>query len=264
MKITSVGDNCIDHYVLTNSKSAGGNSINVAVYLHRLGLDASYVSAVGNDENGKFILSELSKKGVDVSHVDIAEGSTAVTEVKLVDGERILGDYDEGVLETFKLSEKQKKFILQHDMICSALWGNIHNDLKFFKDNGMIVAFDGATRPFDVAGKIAMKSSDYFFFAVDEYKPSMKEEVRKTMKEIKEFVSKHVIATLGEHGSMVYDGKNFYDFGIIKCDVVDTMGAGDSYIAGYLKGISDGFSIEKCMEEGAKSATTTIGYFGAW
>ncbi|WP_252255885.1 PfkB family carbohydrate kinase [Mediterraneibacter faecis] len=42
------------------------------------------------------------------------------------------------------------------------------------------------------------------------------------------------------------------------------MGAGDSYIAGFLTGIVDGLSIEGAMEKGAANATETLKYFGAW
>ena len=42
------------------------------------------------------------------------------------------------------------------------------------------------------------------------------------------------------------------------------MGAGDSYIAGFLTGIVQGQSIEKAMEMGASCSTETLGYFGAW
>ena len=42
------------------------------------------------------------------------------------------------------------------------------------------------------------------------------------------------------------------------------MGAGDSYIAGFLKGMIDGESIETAMKMGAANATETLKYFGAW
>ena len=47
-------------------------------------------------------------------------------------------------------------------------------------------------------------------------------------------------------------------------DVVDTMGAGDSYIAGFLNAIIHGKSIIESMRAGAENATETIKYFGAW
>ena len=49
-----------------------------------------------------------------------------------------------------------------------------------------------------------------------------------------------------------------------KRQLVDSMGAGDSYIAGFLTGIVDGLSIEGAMEKGAANATETLKYFGAW
>ena len=69
---------------------------------------------------------------------------------------------------------------------------------------------------------------------------------------------------MGKDGSLCYDGKDYHSFGIIECDVVDTMGAGDSYIAGFLEGIVSGLAIEECMTEGAKTAAETLQYFGAW
>ncbi len=264
MKLASVGDNCIDNYVNTGDVFAGGNSVNVSVYFKRLGGDSSYIGVVGNDKYGGHVIEQVRSKGVDTSHINILKGSTAITQVELVDGERVLGDYNEGVSEDFKLTDEQKSFILNHDIVATGLWGNIHNDLKYFKDKGMIVAFDGATRPFDPAGIIAANSTDYFFFAIDNYTDDKLGTVKRDMKKIHSKGAKHVIATLGEKGSMVYDGKDFYTFGIVKCDVIDTMGAGDSYIAGYLKGVLEGHDIPKCMELGAKNASETISYKGAW
>ena len=42
------------------------------------------------------------------------------------------------------------------------------------------------------------------------------------------------------------------------------MGAGDSYIAGFLFGIKEGLDIGECMRRGAANATETLKYFGAW
>lgn len=75
---------------------------------------------------------------------------------------------------------------------------------------------------------------------------------------------KLVIAMRGEKGSLCFDGKDFHEFGIVECDnVVDTMGAGDSYIAGFLSAIGEGSQIDEAMKIGALTATETIQYFGA-
>ena len=70
---------------------------------------------------------------------------------------------------------------------------------------------------------------------------------------------------MGGDGSLCWDGSEFHRFGIVPCEnMVDSMGAGDSYIAGFLLGITEGLPIEKAMEKGAASATVTLGYFGGW
>lgn len=74
-----------------------------------------------------------------------------------------------------------------------------------------------------------------------------------------------VVAMRGEKGSLCFDGKEFHEFGVVKCyNVVDTMGAGDSYIAGFLSAIGEGAQIDEAMKIGALTATETIQYFGAW
>ena len=73
-----------------------------------------------------------------------------------------------------------------------------------------------------------------------------------------------VTATLGENGSVAYDGKEFVTGGISGTNVVDTLGAGDSYIAGFLSKALEGEPLKNCMEAGAEKAALTIGHFGAW
>ena len=73
-----------------------------------------------------------------------------------------------------------------------------------------------------------------------------------------------VVVTRGSKGSLAWDGKQRYCYGIAKCEVVDTMGAGDSFIAGFLYGILQGRSIPEAMEAGAENSAVTLGYSGAW
>jgi fructoselysine 6-kinase len=63
---------------------------------------------------------------------------------------------------------------------------------------------------------------------------------------------------------MSYDGDELAKFGITECEVIDTMGAGDSYIAGFLMGVLEEKSIIECMKKGAMSSSKTLGYYGAW
>lgn len=261
MKIGTVGDNCMDSYKEMGKAFPGGNPVNVAVYYVRLGGEASYVGVVGDDQYGPLMVNSIANKGVDASHIHTLPGKTAVTEISLVDGDRVMDSYDEGVLADFKLTEEDIDFLAGHDLVVSSVYGNVHNSFKDIRAKGVKLAFDASDVPEREASKIAVKNCDYFFYSNDD---GDTEEVRAQMKALKEEGPELVICMQGDKGSIVYDGKDFHKFGIIECDVVDTLGAGDSYIAGFLKGIMEGKTIEESMKMGAANSSETIGYFGAW
>ena len=76
---------------------------------------------------------------------------------------------------------------------------------------------------------------------------------------------KIAVATFGEKGSLSYDAAGYHEGPIyLARKVVNTVGAGDSYIAGFLGGLADGRPVEECMHLGAATATDTLQYFGAW
>ena len=83
----------------------GGNPVNVSVYSLRLGMEASYTGVVGSDKYGQIMIDALKAKGVDTSHVRRVPGSTAITHVELVDGERVFGDYGRGSPRLFQADE---------------------------------------------------------------------------------------------------------------------------------------------------------------
>lgn len=261
IRIAAVGDNCIDFYENTGEYYAGGNPVNVAVYVKRMNGHSSYTGVVGNDNYGKFMIEAIKAKGVDTSHIRILDGKTAVTHVELKDGDRILGDYEEGVMAEFKLTEEDIEFLCSHDLVVTGIWGMIESELHKIKERGVPVAFDFADKIDHEITQKALSNVDYAFFSCDQMS---NEELHEFMKYIKTKGPSIVVVTRGEKGSIAYDGNEFTEFGIIECEVVDSMGAGDSYIAGFLLGILEGKSIAECMKKGAQNSSETIGYYGAW
>lgn len=264
MKLAAVGSNCIDFYNNIEGGKAypGGGPVNMAVYTLRLGGKASYIGPVGDDVYGKIMLDAIAAKGVDTSHLHVKPGKTAVSQVELIDSDRVFGDYEEGVLETYALSEEDMDFVCAHDVVICDLWGKVEGQYKDLKARGMVTAFDCANRPEDEASQVAMPYTDYLFFSSDD---SDSPELRQQIKDYHAKGPKLVITMMGGDGSLCYDGKAFHKYGIVPCDnLVDTMGAGDSYIAGFLFGLVEGLSIEEAMHKGAANATETLKYFGAW
>jgi len=260
LKIATVGDNCMDVYENLGKAYPGGNPVNVSVYFTRMGGEASYTGVVGTDGYGALLKKAVAEKGVDVSRVRTVEGSTAITHVELIDGERVMGEYEEGVLADFTLTDEDVEYLGSQALVVSALWGNCQQYFPAIREKGAKIAYDAATRPDDAAVKEAMPFVNYLFFSAEADTPALREQMQRLYGQGPELVT----ATLGETGSLVYDGKDFTPHGITSCPVVDTMGAGDSYIAGFLFGLLNREPISACMQRGADSAAVTIGYFGAW
>ena len=261
IKLAAVGDNCMDVYDRTGEAYPGGNPVNVAVYTLRLGGNASYTGVVGTDQYGSLMRAAVASKGVDVSHLKTAPGATAVSHVEIANGNRVFGDYEEGVMAGFRLTPEDIDFLCSHDLVVTGLWGMIAGDLPALRARGVPVAFDFADKRTDPTLDLAIPYVDYAFFSYD---GADGETLRTFLRSMQARGPKVAVATRGEAGSMAYDGSQFYEYGIVPCRVVDTMGAGDSYIAGFLFGLLRGKSIPDCMALGAQSSSVTLQYSGAW
>lgn len=260
-RIACIGDNCIDSYDETGERYPGGNPVNVSVYFQRLGTPSSYIGAVGNDENGKMIIDSLKEKNVDVSHVKVLEGKTAITHVQRIGGERVFGESDTGVTAKLTLTEEDLSFITEHDLAVTGVWGYTEPFLPMLKERGIPIAYDASNYPTLPHSQEGMKYADYVFFSDD---ASEEELLRKQMQSIAAMGPKVVVAMRGSLGSLAMEGEQYETYGIVNCKVVDTMGAGDSYIAGFLKAHLEGADLKACMKSGSENAAITIGYKGAW
>lgn len=259
-RLAAVGDNCMDVYDRTGEAYPGGNPVNVAVYTVRLGGTASYTGVVGTDAYGDLMRASIAGKGVDVSHLRSQAGSTAVSHVELVNGDRVFGDYEEGVMADFRMTDGDLDFLAGHDLVVTGLWSHTAPDLPKLKARGVPVAFDFADKQADPALDLALPYVDYAFFSHD----GTEEEVREFLRAAQKKGPKLAVATRGERGSLAFDGERFYEYGIVPCTVADTMGAGDSFIAGFLFALLRGGDIPACMAQGAACSSVTLQYSGAW
>ena len=257
------GSHCIDYYTNLSGGTpfVGGGPLNSAVHIRSLGIDAMYAGAVGSDEYGKLILHELQKHGVDTFRVRIMEGRSALCRVILEEGERILGDYDEGVLADFALDDEDLRIIADAGICLCDFWGRQENSFAKLKEFGAKIAFDCADRPDDPIMQKVLPYVSYLFFSADEDSDALREK----MKALRDKGPLSVTATLGASGSLTLDETGFTFCEAEKADAaIDSMGAGDSYIAGFLYGVLNGYSAYECMRQGSKLASKALAYHGAF
>ena len=262
MKVAEIGDNCIDLYERLDRKYTTGNVVDTGVNLKKLGAEVSIISTTGSDENGKWMIESLRSEGLDISHLKVAEGPTAVTYMDMIGNDRVHGDYVEGVLADMVFDEEDIRFACTHDLVHSALWGMAEKALPKIAASGTPVAFDYADRLDHPLVEETLPYVSYGFYSyhhgrdafIDEF---LKDKVDRGMK--------IAVATFGEEGSLAYDKDGFHKGKIVPAkEVVNTVGAGDSFIAGFLYGILSGWSVEECLQKGAEVASAVVQVFEPW
>ncbi|MCR4952314.1 MAG: fructoselysine 6-kinase [Solobacterium sp.] len=260
--LASFGSSCIDYYVNLNGGTAfaGGGPVNSAVIAASLGIRAKYVGAVGSDAYGAYLLRCMREKGVDTSRVHVVDGESALCEVTLADHERILGDYREGVLADFKLNEEDMRQIAEADICLCDLWGNQAEFFPKLKEAGACIAFDCADTPDDSRAQAVIPYCDLLFFSAEEDTPALREKMRS----LQDQGPRIVVATLGSRGSLALQ-EDFVCCEACQPDaVIDSMGAGDTYIAGFLAGILNGMTLAEAMKQGSRLAAAALSYYGAF
>jgi fructoselysine 6-kinase len=257
MRVVTVGDNCIDDYEKLQISYPTGNSVDFAIHLSRLGVPTSIVSITGDDENGDRMINLLMKNEINLSHFNRVIGNTAVTKMDMVGKDRVHVKYLEGVLANFILTKEDIEFINGHDIVHTSIWGKVNDKLSTFKQSGALVIFDFSVKLENKEVEFILPHVDYAFFSYEQHDKYIED----YMKWAKEFGPKVVIVTLGDKGSIAYDGKEFYKEGIVEVPLVNTVGAGDSFIAGYTHGIINHKGIQDCLQHGATVASKVVQIF---
>lgn len=254
-----VGDNCIDDYAELGKKYPGGNALNIAIYASRYpGVEADYLGVVGTDENGEYLLDEIKKQGLATDKIIVKEGENAVTRILIRDGDRVFDDYSEGV---------QKNAVLlletipqEFDLVHFVVWGFGREHVPSIK--GSVLSCDFSSKLDDERTGI-MRYLDYSFFSGGHLIREDADPVEK-VKELKNRTRGVVVMTLGEHGSIAYDGAQIFRGEALPVDVVDTLGAGDAYIAAFLVSRLKGKTIQDSIATGHIAARDICKRLGAW
>ncbi|WP_026476598.1 PfkB family carbohydrate kinase [Alkaliphilus transvaalensis] len=259
-KIVGVGENIMDYYLKQKKYHYGGTVINFLMNLSKnKNYSLSYVGPFATDERGNEFKDFIRSAGIDVSYADLIEGNTAISIIDSVKGERIFKEKKHGVYEEFELTEEQLAFIQQHDHIHASVMGRMIQHLGPSKGNATISYDFSILRGLTTINK-CIDWVDYSFFSGEDLEHQRSEIINGVNLK----AGQQIIFLMGSKGSCVYDGDKLYECPAKKIEVVDTLGAGDSYIAGYIARILEGGTPKEAMEmatEWASSACQKIGGF---
>jgi len=238
----------------------GGSSAIVAHNLSKLGARTCFFSRMGDDSMGDACVERLLEGGVDVSGIRrVSNGSkTGLTVILQRDGWRniltYLGTISQLAFEDIDMSRLRS---CRHLHICSlylqhTLRPRMGDLFQAAKSAGLTISLDTNDDPDD-------RWEDLWDLLryVDVFLPNESEarritgnnDVELAMERLAKVVPT-VSVKLGPNGAMAQRGKERVLLPTVKVDVVDPVGAGDSFDAGFLSQYLHGSDLRTCVTYG--------------
>ncbi|GAB3972376.1 fructosamine kinase FrlD [Actinoallomurus acanthiterrae] len=259
MRLAAVGDNIIDCYPETGQMYPGGNCVNVAVHTARAGARASYVGSAGRDERGDQLAAALEAEGVDVSRLRRPDGPTGYATVVTVGGERTFGPFDRGVAR-FRLDDDDLAFVAAHDLAHSSYSAQLEQQLPAVAEL-LPLSFDFDSHTGDDYAAQVIPLVTYAFFSAAHLSEA---ETRDLLRWARARGARVAVATRGGAGALLFDGDELLGEPAVPVDVVDTLGAGDTFIAHVLTGLTSGLGPRETLRRACAHAARACASPGAF
>ena len=239
----------------------GSSSAIFASNLSSLGANVAFLGKIGNDSFGDLVIESLRSKNVNVDLIIRDKNSnTGATVVLNYKEDRAMVTY-QGAMNELTIDDisKETLSLAKHLHFSSYyLQPGIKKDigrlLKMAKDSELSTSFDMQWDPdekWDLNYEETLPLVDVFLPNEQELKYLIKNEnIDEALEALSKF-SNTVIVKMGNKGSLLFnkEEKNLKN-AFFNNEVVDAIGAGDSFNAGFIFKYINGESLEKCQEFG--------------
>ncbi len=249
----------------------GGSAANTIVGLARLNVRTAYIGKVGGDDEGRILLSDFEKEGVDTGLIVRSEGRSGSAMIFVDDAGNRAILVDPGVNDTLRYEEidveTAKKYGLVHltSFICKNGIDSLNSQKKIVEEIEY-VSFDPgmpyAERGLEDMKKI-LKNTTIFLPSRQEIEILFGLDYMSAAEECIAMGVEVVAVKLGSKGCWVKSSKGEVEVKPFSVKVVDTTGAGDAFNAGFIYGFLRGRDIEECGRMGNYVASRCIQKFGA-
>ncbi len=264
----AIGDIGIDIYPKIEKRFPGGMALNSAFHAQKAGLEASVVSAIGDDEDGAFIRNFLRENHISDEALEVIPGKTNNVEITLDENARPqYGTWNLGVLKNYRLTQRQKLFLQKQDIGIAVYLPELRgmfDDFAALKMPKMIKVGDFTDlSEFQGDQSVLNEYIDLF----DIFVLSIDEKIDERVESFTAFLQKNTkmgIMLLGPRGSICIDrtGK-IYSQSADVTRVIDTTGAGDAYLATFIGEYIYNKNIKRAMKKATNTATKAIRHLGA-
>lgn len=266
------------------AKSVGGCPANIAIGTARLGLRSAWLGRVGAEQFGDFIIRQMEREGVAVDGIIIDEARLTALAILAVENDKTfpLIFYRENCADmALEEDDVDERFIARSRavLVTGTHFSKPHTAaaqykaIKIARDNGRKVIFDIDYRP-NLWGLAGHAAGEERYIASAKVSEALKavlphcdlivgteEEVligsgesdlHAALRTIREVSSATIVLKRGPMGCIVYDGGIPEDLeeGIVgrgfPIEVYNTLGAGDAFMSGFLRGWLRGEELSTC------------------
>lgn len=257
LKLIAVGDNCLDVYLTKNTVAVGGNALNVAVQWQRTGHDARYFGVVGKDPEGDVIAKEIEVAGLPVADLERRDGATAVTLLLERNGDRRFLLEDLGVGQNYIPSPERYAALRGADWVHLGT-NSVQELIERLIEDRIRFSVDVSTahQALDLRGVPLV-------FAAGPDDPDVP--VEPVLQGLRDRGASRIVLTCGPRGAFFHDGASLAHVPAQSIEVVDTCGAGDSFIATFLAAqVSRALEPTAAMELATDAAAKTCLHEGGF
>lgn len=258
VKIAAMGDNVVDCYLARAEMFPGGNCLNVAVYVSRFGGQSAYVGAIGKDRAGDLICTALVSERVDVTRLRRLEGPTAYCLIGHHKADRIFLDFDLGV-SMFTPTQEDLDFLSGFQALHIGQSSGLDPWVAEASAKSLL-SYDFSTRR---EPEHRRKIGPYCYLASVSGDGLDDNESAAIASELLACGSKWVLVTRGRAGAVLHSDSVSYRTPARLVEPVDTLGAGDTFIARTLFGLLKGETPQDILGHAAEAAAATCKYYGA-
>jgi fructoselysine 6-kinase len=265
MKIVTVGDNVVDCYLDQNKYYPGGNCVNVAVNCKRAGAEeVGYIGIFATDDKADHLKHVIELEKIDSHRSRIVQGISGQPRVNLTEeGDRVFVGGPRNTVQhllKLRLVAEDYDYIKGFDVCHTSCYSFMEEELPSLSQH-IKVSYDFSDKyGSEQLARVCPSISHGFFSGAH----LSDEEIDRLVEELGKYELETVGITRGSKPALfIHNGTRYYQE-VVETEVVDTMGAGDSFIGGFLTAYYNGADVKESLEFAAKSASVTCGYYGGF
>ena len=258
--------------------SCGGDALNEATVLHKLGGTVRLLTVLGDDEAGKNVLRRMEQVGLDTGSVRIRPDLRTSVNVVLVkpDGQRCFLTDPKSSQRMLRLEDIPMPFPAETEILCFASMfvfplmktREMAAVFRSAKEQGILVCADMTKRKngestADVAE--ALRYVDYLFpNDAEAMLLTGKDTVEAAAQDLLEAGVGTVVVKCGGSGCYILNREGAFRVPAEKNVVcLDSTGAGDSFVGGFLYGLSQDLPLEECARLANRCGARAVQKIGA-